>query len=71
MVSSEFVELALSDFPLTSDKNLIEIARFLRKNNLKIIRKNRQKIIAENSNYLVTIEIQKDVFAVKKITPKR
>lgn len=71
MVSSEFVELALSDFPSTSDKNLIEMARFIKKNNLEIKRKNGQQIIAENRDYLVVIEIQKDAFAVKKIIPKR
>lgn len=72
MVSSEFVELALNNFPFTiSDKTLLEMAKFIRKNNLKIKRKNGQKITAENGQYFVEIEAQKDTFAVRKIIPKR
>lgn len=69
MVSVEFIELALLNMDCT-DKTLIRMAGFLKKNGLKIKKKKGNRITTENRNFFVEIEIEENDFAVKKIVPK-
>lgn len=66
-----FVDLVFSPAAeVCDDRTLVELAKYLTKNNLEIKEVNTTNVIAESRDFTVVIELYREVFRVRRIVPK-